>query len=58
MRGMDVRVPLPPQYREFRLARLFGWTPEQIENAPAVWCDWALQFAAIEDQPSRVPVDG
>lgn len=43
-------APPPPEWDEYQLARLFGWTPEQIAAAPAHWCDWALEFAGLEKQ--------
>lgn len=43
---------LPEEWYEYRLARMFGWTPAQIADAPAHWSDWALAFAEI-DRPPR-----
>lgn len=32
-------------WMEYRLARLFGWTPDQMDSVPGEWVDWALQLA-------------
>lgn len=31
-------------WREYRLARMFGWTLEEIADVPGEWIDWALKF--------------
>lgn len=36
--------------RDYQLARIFGWTPDQIAEAPAVMCDWFLALAKAERQ--------
>jgi hypothetical protein len=40
-------------FTEYRLARLFGWTPDEIEAAPGHWCDWALELARTEQEVRR-----
>lgn len=37
---------LPAEHRIYRLARTFGWTPNQIDEQPAATLDWLL---AIDD---------
>lgn len=46
--NLNPEAPPPPIFREYKLARLFGWTPDQIEAAPGHWCDWALAISDIE----------
>jgi hypothetical protein len=48
----DSRYPLPDEFRDWRLAKTFGWTKDQIDAQPAVWLDWMLQIdgTAIEAQ--------
>lgn len=41
---------LPGDARAYRLARVFGWTLDQIDAAPASRCDWLLAMAKIEDE--------
>lgn len=31
-----------PEFRDYRIARVFGWTRDQIDDQPAVWLDWLL----------------
>jgi hypothetical protein len=45
---VNPNAPPPPEWDEYRLARLFGWTPQQIADAPGHWCDWALAFSQLE----------
>jgi hypothetical protein len=45
---VDEHDPLPPVVAEYQLAKLFGWTPAQIAEAPAVTCDWFLALAKAE----------
>lgn len=36
--------PVMMMWREYKIAKLFGWTPEQQESLPGGWIDWALQI--------------
>lgn len=46
----DARNPLVPEYRDYLIAKKFGYTYEQIQESPAVWLDWLLRIdgAALE----------
>lgn len=46
---VDVAL-LPVDVRAYRLARVFGWTLDQIDAAPAARCDWLLAMAKVEDE--------
>lgn len=41
---------MPPEFRDWLIAKKFGWTKEQIDAQPAVWLDWIL---AIEHEHSE-----
>lgn len=41
---MDLNDPVLVMWREYRIARITGWTLEQIEATPGEWLDYALQF--------------
>jgi hypothetical protein len=36
--------PVIVMWKEYRVARLFGWTPAEIDAAPSDWIDWALEI--------------
>lgn len=38
----DERNPIRHEYRDYQLARTFGWTLSEINEQPAVWLDWLL----------------
>lgn len=38
--------PLPPQWREYRLVMLTGWTLDEVDAADAARCDWLLLIDA------------
>lgn len=40
----DERFPVRPEFRDYRLAKTFGWTRQQIDEQPAVWLDWLLMI--------------
>lgn len=40
-------MDLPPEIRDYQLAKRFGWTFEQIRESPAVWLDWMLAIDGI-----------
>lgn len=31
-------------WQEYKMARLFGWFPDQMDQVPGEWIDWALQI--------------
>jgi len=31
-----------PYWRDYIIAKKFGWTKSQIEEQPAVWLDWLI----------------
>lgn len=41
----------------FQLVKITGWTPAQIEAAPATFCDWLVRFnglhARLESKAAR-----
>lgn len=39
---VDERHPVRPEFRDYLLARTFGWTRHEIDEQPAVWLDWLL----------------
>jgi hypothetical protein len=41
---------VPDEYRTYRLARMFGWTPTQIDEQPAALLDWLLMIDATVRQ--------
>lgn len=50
----------PPAWREYRLAKTFGYTPQQIDDQPAIRLDWLIacddtveQFKADKQQEAR-----
>lgn len=45
---VNLHDPVVTIWREYRLARLFGWTPDQIDQVPGDWCDWALRISDME----------
>jgi hypothetical protein len=43
MEGGDLGgKPLLPEWRDYQLAKVFGWTKTQIDEQPAEWLDWML----------------
>jgi hypothetical protein len=46
----DPRFPLRPEYRDYQLAREFGWTKAEIDEQPAVWLDWLLAIHSVARQ--------
>lgn len=38
---------LPVEWREYRLMRMFGWSYQDYENAPAAKCDHYLEIDAV-----------
>jgi hypothetical protein len=40
----DDRFPVRPEFRDYQLARTFGWTFQEINDQPAVWLDWLLMI--------------
>lgn len=38
---------LPTELRDWQLAKRFGWTFDEIREAPAVWLDWLLRIDGI-----------
>jgi hypothetical protein len=38
----DERFPIRSEFRDYQLARTFGWTRQEMDEQPAVWCDWLL----------------
>lgn len=53
LEGKKVAGEVPEEFYEYRLARLFGWTKEEIDAAPAHWCDWALEISELERAAAR-----
>ena len=51
----DERYPVPLELRDWKLAKTFGWTWQEIQDQPAVWVDWLLQIegTASEIQARR-----
>lgn len=47
-------VSLPPEHRDYRLAKTFGWTLLEIDDQPAVGLDWLL---AIDDAYQNVEAE-
>jgi hypothetical protein len=48
---MTVDQPLPPEWRDYMLVKMTGWTKEQIDAQPAAWLDWML---TIDDVVTEV----
>jgi hypothetical protein len=36
--------PIRPEFRDYMLARNFGYTRQEIDDQPAVWLDWLLMI--------------
>ena len=51
---VDPRNPLRDEFRDYQLASQFGYTYDQIREAPAVWLDWML---AIDAKVQEVRAD-
>jgi hypothetical protein len=47
LEGVQGVKGLPDEYWEYRLARHFGWTKQQIDDTPAHWTDWVLNIAEM-----------
>lgn len=35
-------------WKEYRVARLFGWTPDEIDGVSGQWLDWALKIERLD----------
>ena len=53
LEGKKVIGDVPDEFFEYRVARLFGWTKQEVDEAPAHWCDWALAIADMEGTARR-----
>jgi hypothetical protein len=40
----DERYPIPAEWRDYIIAKTFGYTKQQIDDSPAVWLDWMLSI--------------
>ena len=43
----DSSYPLPDEFRDWQLAKKFGWTKQQIDEQPAAWLDWILRIDGV-----------
>lgn len=39
---------MPEEYRRHEACRMFGWTPGEYEDAPALMVDWAFEIEAAK----------
>lgn len=37
--------PVMVMWREYKMARLFGWLPAQTETVDGEWIDWAIELS-------------
>lgn len=47
LEGVQGVTGLPEEYFEFKLARRFGWSKREIDEAPAHWLDWMMAISDI-----------
>jgi hypothetical protein len=54
----DDRYPLTPFYRDYLIAKKFGYTFQEIQEQPAAWLDWLLvidgKVTEIENDTSHL----
>lgn len=46
----DERFPLPLEVRDWKIVTKFGFTFDQIQDAPAVWLDWLLAIDGVAEE--------
>ena len=47
LEGVQGVKGLPDEWFEYRLAKHFGWTKQEIDDAPAHWIDWMLMISEM-----------